>query len=128
MNIKTAIYSTVIILLSSCGQIKATHQDESISMVEKPALGNSTSNYTNNRLPLLPQHFIKLPVGSIQPEGWLKEYLVRQKNGLTGHLNEISAWLEKDNNAWLTTQGDHGWEEVPYWLKGYGNLAYILIR
>lgn len=22
--------------------------------------------------------------------------------------------------------GDHGWEEVPYWLKGYGDLAYIL--
>ena len=126
MNIKTAIYSTVIILLSSCGQIKAPHQDESITMVEKPVLGNSTSNYVNNRLPLLPQHFIKLPVGSIQPEGWLKEYLIRQRDGLTGHLNEISAWLEKNNNAWLTTQGDHGWEEVPYWLKGYGNLAYIL--
>ena len=77
-----------------------------------------------NRLPLLPQHFIKLPVGSIQPEGWLKEYLIRQRDGLTGHLNEISAWLEKNNNAWLTTQGYHGWEEVPYWLKGYGNLAY----
>lgn len=95
MNIKTAIYSTVIILLSSCGQIKAPHQDESITMVEKPVLGNSTSNYVNNRLPLLPQHFIKLPVGSIQPEGWLKEYLIRQRDGLTGHLNEISAWLEK---------------------------------
>ena len=52
MNIKTAIYSTVIILLSSCGQIKAPHQDESITMVEKPVLGNSTSNYVNNRLPL----------------------------------------------------------------------------
>ena len=26
----------------------------------------------------------------------------------------------------MTTGGDHGWEEVPYWLKGYGNLAYIL--
>lgn len=116
MNIKTAIYSTVIILLSSCGQIKAPHQDESITMVEKPVLGNSTSNYVNNRLPLLPQHFIKLPVGSIQPEGWLKEYLIRQRDGLTGHLNEISAWLEKNNNAWLTTQGDHGWEEVPYCL------------
>ena len=63
-----------------------------------------------------PQHFIKLPVGSIQPEGWLKEYLIRQRDGLTGHLNEISAWLEKNNNAWLHT-GDHGWEEVPYWLK-----------
>lgn len=41
-------------------------------------------------------------------------------------FREISAWLEKDDNAWLTTGGDHGWEEVPYWLKGYSSLAYIL--
>ena len=32
----------------------------------------------------------------------------------------------KNDNAWLTAGGQHGWEEVPYWLKGYGNLAYIL--
>lgn len=52
-------------------------------------------------------------------------YLELQRDGLTGHLGEISAWLEKDGNAWLSDGGDHGWEEVPYWLKGYGNLAYI---
>ena len=83
-------------------------------------------NYVSYRAPLRPLNFIKLPVGSIQPEGWVKKYLELQRDGLTGHLGEISAWLEKDNNAWLTTGGDHGWEEVPYWLKGYGNLAYIL--
>lgn len=123
---KASLYATAIILLSACGQVKNSQQDEHIAMVERTTFTHTTSNYSNNRLPLLPQHFMKLPVGSIQPEGWLKEYLIRQKNGLTGHLNEISAWLEKKNNAWLTTQGDHGWEEVPYWLKGYGDLAYIL--
>src|SRR6185312_10415345 len=43
-------------------------------------------------------------------------------------LGEISAWLEKKNNAWFsgTGEGDHGWEEVPYWLKGYGDMGYIL--
>ncbi len=50
-----------------------------------------------------------------------------QKEGLTGKLGEISAWLDKEDNAWLLSGGDHGWEEVPYWLKGYGNMAYILI-
>lgn len=123
---KASLYATAIILLSACVQVKNSQQDEHIAMVERTTFTHTTSNYSNNRLPLLPQHFMKLPVGSIQPEGWLKEYLIRQKNGLTGHLNEISAWLEKKNNAWLTTQGDHGWEEVPYWLKGYGDLAYIL--
>jgi len=52
--------------------------------------------------------------------------LHRQKNGLNGHLGEISAWLDKGNNAWLGTGTDYGWEEVPYWLKGFGDMAYIL--
>jgi len=71
-------------------------------------------------------NFIKLPVGSVRPRGWLSEVLNRQKDGLNGHLSEISAWLDKKNNAWLGTGNDYGWEEVPYWLKGYGDMAYIL--
>jgi hypothetical protein len=77
---------------------------------------------------LAPLSFVKLPVGSIQPKGWILKYLELQQDGLTGTLGEISAWLDKNNNAWFsgTGKGDHGWEEVPYWLKGYGNLGYIL--
>jgi len=53
--------------------------------------------------------------------------LRRQREGLTGHLGEISAWLQKENNAWLSKdgKGEYGWEELPYWLKGYIELAYI---
>jgi hypothetical protein len=99
-----------------------------VSVVSKPPTTKSNSFYTGNKTPLLPLYFIKLPVGSVQPEGWVKEYLLRQRDGLTGQLGEISAWLEKENNAWYSGngKGDHGWEEVPYWLKGYGNLGYIL--
>ncbi len=99
-----------------------------VSVVKTPSTTNSNSFYTNNKTPLLPLYFIKLPVGSIQPGGWILKYLELQRDGLTGHLGEISAWLEKKNNAWYsgTGQGDHGWEEVPYWLKGYGDLGYIL--
>ena len=51
----------------------------------------------------------------------------RQRDGLTGHLGEISAWLQKQNNAWLSKdgKGEYGWEELPYWLKGYIELAYL---
>ena len=52
--------------------------------------------------------------------------LLRQQNGLNGHLVEISDWLDKKGNAWLEKGGSHGWEEVPYWLRGYSNLAYVL--
>ena len=95
-------------------------------MVDRPDTKVVNENYVGYRAPLRPLNFIKLPVGSIRPEGWVKRYLELQRDGLTGHLGEISAWLEKENNAWLSNGGDHGWEEVPYWLKGYGDLAYIL--
>lgn len=112
--------------LSMCCSCNHTSTEFSVTMTDRPDRMEQNPNYANNRSPLQPSHFLKLPVGSIKPEGWLRKYLELQRDGLTGHLNEISAWLEKENNAWLTNGGDHGWEEVPYWLKGYGNLAYIL--
>lgn len=112
--------------LSMCCSCNHTSTEFSVTMADRPDRMEQNPNYANNRSPLQPSHFLKLPVGSIKPEGWLRKYLELQRDGLTGHLNEISAWLEKENNAWLTNGGDHGWEEVPYWLKGYGNLAYIL--
>lgn len=47
---------------------------------------------------------------------------------MTGHLEEISKWCQFDGNAWAspTGTGHSGWEELPYWLKGYGDLGYVL--
>ena len=100
--------------------------NKEVVIVNRLATDSRNDFYVSNRPPLQPQQFIKLPVGSIQPEGWLKQQLILQKNGLNGHLEEISAWLQKENNAWLKTGGQWGWEEVPYWLRGYSNLAYIM--
>jgi hypothetical protein len=60
--------------------------------------------------------------------GWLKKALELQRDGLTGNLGEISVWLSKTNNAWLNKEGkgEYGWEELPYWLKGYANIGYML--
>ena len=71
---------------------------------------------------------IKLPVGSIRPDGWLRVYLERQRGGINGHLNNIRAWLQKEDNAWLSEEGKGkwGWEEVPYWLRGYAHIGYLL--
>ena len=97
-----------------------------ITVVDRPNTNAVNTSYRQNRTPLLPQNFIKLPFGSVKPEGWILKLLELQKEGLNGQLGEISAWLDKENNAWLGTGTDYGWEEVPYWLKGYGNMAYIL--
>ena len=99
-----------------------------VTAVGRPETGRVNSYYISNRAPLAPLSFIKLPVGSVEPGGWVRKYLELQRDRLTGHLGEISAWLDKKDNAWYsgTGQGSHGWEEVPYWLKGYGDLAYLL--
>ncbi|MGC8744739.1 MAG: beta-L-arabinofuranosidase domain-containing protein [Verrucomicrobiia bacterium] len=84
--------------------------------------------YPANRPPLVPSPFVKLPIGSIQPKGWLRNLLELEKDGMTGHLDEISPWLNFEKSAWADPQGrgEFGWEEMPYWLKGYGDLGYVL--
>lgn len=104
---------------------KKQKDSELVSIVSRPDLNTENSFYPGNRAPLHPAHFIKLPMGSIQPDGWILKLLELQKDGLCGHLGAISAWLEKENNAWLSEGGDHGWEEVPYWLRGYSDMAFI---
>ncbi|CAN5585854.1 glycoside hydrolase family 127 protein [soil metagenome] len=119
----TFFVTTVVINFVSA-QINTTV----VANVKRPNISKVNKYYTSNKVPLRPLSFIKLPVGSIKPQGWILKYLELQRDGLTGKLGEISAWLDKKNNAWYSGngQGDHGWEEVPYWLKGYGNLGYIL--
>jgi hypothetical protein len=98
-----------------------------VEIVSGPDLSRTNSYYISNRAPLEPSRFIGLPVGSVEPRGWLREVLRRQRDGLCGHLGEISQWLQKDDNAWLSKdgKGKYGWEELPYWLRGYIELAYI---
>lgn len=99
-----------------------------VMFVERPQASGTNGFYPGNRAPLLPSQLIELPTEAIEPRGWLLAVLQRQRAGLTGHLGEISAWLQKEDNAWLSRdgKGNHGWEEVPYWLRGYMELAYIL--
>jgi DUF1680 family protein len=66
----------------------------------------------------------ELPLGAIQPEGWLKHQLQIMRNGTSGHLDEVYAKIEKDN-GWLGGAGD-AWEETPYWLDGAVPLAWLL--
>jgi hypothetical protein len=84
--------------------------------------------YTGNRAPLVPSPLMKLPIGSITPQGWLKQMLELERDGMTGRLAEISPWLDHAKSAWASPSGEgaRGWEELPYWLKGYGDLGYVL--
>jgi hypothetical protein len=84
-----------------------------------------TSNYRNNRAPLITKPYIELPLGSIKPRGWLKDQLLIMKNNSTGHLDSMYAAVCGPRNGWLGGDGDQ-WERGPYWLDGLVPLAYIL--
>jgi DUF1680 family protein len=81
--------------------------------------------YTGSRAPLRQNPYSELPLGAIKPQGWLKEMLIRQKNGATGKLDELYPLVMNERNGWLGGDGDQ-WERGPYWIDGLLPLAYIL--
>lgn len=102
--------------------------EPSVAVVKSSDTSRTNAFYLGNRVPLASAHFLALPAGAVQPRGWLAESLRRQRDGLCGNLGEISVWLQKDGNAWLSKdgKGKYGWEEVPYWLRGYIAMAYVM--
>ncbi|MDO3643255.1 beta-L-arabinofuranosidase domain-containing protein [Mucilaginibacter sp. L3T2-6] len=125
-NIFSVSYRT---LAAACFSAMAMQANAQTAATVKQIDNNKhNSYYVSNRAPLTPQYFIKLPVTAIKPGGWLKKQLELERDGLTGNLGEISVWLSKTDNAWVNKSGHgkYGWEELPYWLKGYGDMAYVL--
>ncbi len=93
------------------------------SVLKKPGTETATSFYCTNRPPLLSGPFAKLPLGSIRPQGWLKHQLDLMANGMTGRLAEFSSFLKPDN-GWFGGDSE-GWEEQPYWFRGFHDLAVL---
>ncbi|MBQ6688797.1 MAG: glycoside hydrolase family 127 protein [Bacteroidales bacterium] len=68
----------------------------------------------------------------IQPEGWLKEYLQSQKDGLTGHPEALS--YPYNTCLWdgeIPRMGTHGriwwrYEQTAYYTDGLIRLGYLL--
>jgi hypothetical protein len=67
------------------------------SVVDRPNFTGTNSHYVSNRSPLESSRLVALPVGPLELRGWLREFLRRQHDGLTGHIGEISIWIQ--NNA-----------------------------
>jgi hypothetical protein len=121
--------ATMIMGLMSTGMLSggACTADE-VTVVKHPPTQTRNAFYAGYREPLRSTPLVKLPVGAVRPQGWLRKQLELQAAGFHGHLGEISGFLGKKGNAWLSPkgEGDRGWEEVPYWLKGYILTAYLL--
>ena len=80
------------------------------------AQSRNTHSITN-QAPLVAQPYTALPLGAIQPKGWLLKMLETQRDGLTCHLDSIYAVVCGPSNGWLGGTGD-SWERGPYWIDG----------
>ena len=122
---KLSITAAAILLI---GTSTMTHADDNVQVVQKLPTASSGGLYTANRAPLTPSPLIKLPIGAIKPKGWLLHQLELERDGMTGHLTELSPWCKFEGSAWSDPKGKgaNGWEEMPYWLKGFGDLGYVL--
>ncbi|MGQ4716923.1 RICIN domain-containing protein [Streptomyces anulatus] len=81
-------------------------------------------HYSPNAAPLHPTAFLKLPPGKVQARGWLAGQLKLQLEGLCGRYEEFSHFLDFTATGWVRPDRG-GWEEVPYWLRGYTDLAIV---
>ena len=117
-----------VVVLPCCWGPHAAGADDAaqVRLVKNPQTEVRGTLYTFNREPLVPALLARLPVGSVVPRGWLRRQLELQAAGMHGQLAEISHFLKWEGNGWADPEGRGGWEELPYWLKGYGDLGYVL--
>ena len=64
------------------------------------------SHYITNQAPLSVRPYTELPLGVIEPEGWLKNQLEVMASGMTGHLDSIYEKVIGSRNGWLGGDGD----------------------
>jgi hypothetical protein len=76
--------------------------------------------------------FLPLAPGAVEPTGWLRDWALAARDGITGHLDEYhptfhDAWKNLKagrRNAWQTSDGSL--EQCAYWLDGLVRLGYML--
>ena len=92
-----------------------------------------SANYPKAAEPVVPFALTPLPLGRVEPQGWLRDWAVTMKNGITGHLDERHPVFR---DGWKGTPiqwsgagpDGTGWpiEQCAYWLDGAIRLGYIL--
>ena len=73
---------------------------------------------------MVPFIFTPLPLGSIQPRGWLRDQLRLAADGLAGHERDFYDLVA--DNPWLGGRSEYSAlnEAFPYWFNGLVSLAY----
>ena len=96
-----------------------------------PAAAALSANYPRAAEPAVKPAFLPLPPGAVEPAGWLRDWAVAVREGITGHLDEydvsfreawkgpIKAYGEKDDGTSVI-------EQCSYWLDGALRLGFVL--
>ena len=97
-----------------------------MSVVVCAALVLATSQ-VQAEVALRPAAFRLLAPGQVRAERWLLRQLELQRDGLTGHAEDL--FDDIGESDWLTggtRGGQYAWERGPYYLKGLVSLAFAL--
>lgn len=78
--------------------------------------------------------FIALPLGAVEPAGWLRDWCLAARDGFTGHMDEYDQEFRRAWAADHTMTGERlswpkgGWpyEGGGYWFDGLARLGYVL--
>jgi hypothetical protein len=91
------------------------------------------ANYGRVCEPQIKPAFLPLPPGSVEPAGWLRDWAIVAREGLTGHLDEYEptfrdAWKGFHVNTPGAAADGSGWplEQCAYWLDGALRLGFVL--
>ena len=75
---------------------------------------------------LIPDRFQKLPLGEVTlKQGWLRRQLDLMCGGITGRLPEYGPFFKPEKNGYLYPETAAGWEEIPYWFRGFYPMAVL---
>ena len=118
--------------------VMASYVFASVRDLPRIAAVDRNSYDIGNRPPLLPEAVLRLPYGAVKVHGWVHNMLVIESHGMIGRMDAVkngrdvvdgpADWCDYNKTAW-THRGSmsaNGWEELPYWLRGYVPMAYLL--
>ncbi|MCX5677107.1 MAG: hypothetical protein NTX87_19130, partial [Planctomycetota bacterium] len=92
-----------------------------------------TSNYPRAAEPMVKPALVALPPGAVEPAGWLRDWALAARDGITGKLDERHAtfrdgWKGIRINSTGAEADGTGWpiEQCAYWLDGALRLGLVL--